>query len=282
MANSDQEKLRSAEHQSFLKLTRELASLPLDQSAAALETSAAIAGVSLRAGIEYLRAAPKAADVLQSAELRAWGEMGRRLAMSDVETAITFFSEGVGTLKDVAEKARPSLFELCSRQITLSSSIAVDTLRNAPALATSIGSAEILETVLEVAAEIARRSAKHSSEFLNRTPEVLAALGRFRGSEVTQRGTELAREFASRAGGIAADAWAALPAALAHLNSSDALRLLNNAISVLERGGGSALQVLLNGGEVLRTSPEIFDDWVKLLWTVARHGNASLIAFVRS
>ena len=272
----------SAERQSFLKLTRDLASLPLEHSAAALETSAAIAGISLRAAIEYLRAAPAAAQILKPAELRSWGELGRRLAMSDVETAITFFAEGVSSIKEVPEKVRPSLFELCSRQITLSSSIAVDTLRNAPALATSIGSAEILETVLEVAAEIARRSAKHSAEFLNRTPEVLAVLGRFKKSEVTQRGTELAREFASRAGGIAADAWAALPAALAHLNSNDALRLLNNAISFLERGGGSALQVLLNGGEVLRTLPEIFDDWVKLLWTVARHGNASLIAFVRS
>ena len=282
MANSDEEKLRSAERQSFLKLTRELASLPLDQSAAALETSAAIAGVSLRAGIEYLRAAPKAADVLRPTELRAWGDLGRRLAMSDVETAITFFAEGVSSIKDVPEKVRPSLFQLCSRQITLSSSIAIDTLRNAPALAESIGSAEILETVFEVATEIARRSAKHSAEFLNRTLQVLTALGKFKSPEVAQRGIELAREFASRAGGIAADAWAALPAALAHLNSNDALRLLNNSIGFLERGGGSALQVLHTGGEVLRTLPEIFDDWIKLLWTVAQHGNASLIAFVRS
>src|SRR6266576_1348663 len=272
----------SAERQSFLKLTRELASLPLDQSAAALETSAAIAGVSLRAGIEYLRATPKAADVLRPNELRAWGELGRRLAMNDVETAISFFAEGVSSLKDVPENARPSLFQLSSRQITLSSSIAIDTLRNAPSLAVSIGSAEILETVFEVAAEIARRSAKHSAEFLNRTPQVLAALVKFKSPEVEQRGVELAREFASRAGGIAADAWAALPAALAYLSSNDALRRLDNTIVFRERGGGSALQVLHNGGEVLRTLPEIFDDWVKLLWIIAQHGNASLIAFVRS
>src|ERR1700694_2773798 len=122
------ERLHSAERQSFLKLTRELASLPLDQSVPALETSAAIAGVSLRAGIEYLRAAPKAAEILQPAELRAWGELVRRLAMSDVETAITLFAEGVSGLKDLPEKVRPSLFQLCSRQITLSSAIAVDTL----------------------------------------------------------------------------------------------------------------------------------------------------------
>jgi nitric oxide reductase NorD protein len=286
--DSEKEQSRSynaserSERQSFLKLTRELASLPLDQSAAALETSAAIAGVSLRAGIEYLRAAPAAAEILQPAELRAWGEMGRRLAMGDMETAITFFAEGVSSLKDVPQDARPSLFELCSRQITLSSPIAIATLRNAPALAESVGSGETLKTIFEVAAEISRRSAKHSAEFLNRTPQVLAALGSFKSSEVTQKGTALAAEFAARAGGIAADAWAALPISLSKLNSTNALRLLDNAIRVLERGGGSALQVLINGGEVLRILPEIFDDWIKLIWTVAQHGNASLIAFVRS
>lgn len=280
--NSVEEGMVSAERQSLLKATREIAKLPLDQSAAALETSAAIAGVSLRAGIEYLRAAPAAAGILRPAELRGWGEMGRRLAISDVETAITFFAEGVGHLKDVPEEALPSLFELCSRQITLSSSISIATLRNAPALAQSVGNPETLKTILEVAGEIARRSAKHSAEFLNRTPQVLAALGIFKSAEVTRKGAELAAEFAARAGGIAADAWAALPTSLNRLNSTDALRLLDNSISVLERGGGSALQVLLNGGEVLRMLPEIFDDWMKLIWTVAQHGNASLIAFVRS
>ena len=110
----------SAERQSFLKLTRELASLPLEQSAAALEMSVAIAGVSLRAGIEFLRAAPAAAEILEAAELRAWGELGRRLAMGDVETAITFFAEGVSGLKDVPASVHPLVFQLCSRQITLS------------------------------------------------------------------------------------------------------------------------------------------------------------------
>ncbi|MFN2515831.1 MAG: nitric oxide reductase activation protein NorD [Pyrinomonadaceae bacterium] len=276
------DKLRSAERQSFLKLTRELANLPLDQSAAALETSAAIAGVSLRASIEFLRSAPTAADVLEPTELRSWGDMGRRLAMSDVETAITFFAEGVGNLENIPEQARQFVFQLCSRQMTLSSSIAIDTLRNLPALGKTIGESGVLGAVLEVAAEIARRSAKHSAEFLSEAPKVVEHLGRFKSPNVTKKGIELAAEFASRAGGIAADAWAALPSALTSLNSNDALSLLENTIGFLERGGGSALQVLVTGGEVLRTLPEIFDDWLSLLWTVAQHGNASLIAFVRS
>ena len=36
------------------------------------------------------------------------------------------------------------------------------------------------------------------------------------------------------------------------------------------------------GGEILRRAPEIFDEWIALLWVVAAHGNASLVAFVRS
>jgi nitric oxide reductase NorD protein len=278
----DNEDLPSAERQSFLELTRELASLSLEKSAAALETSAAIAAISLRAGIEFLRAAPAAADVLAVADLRSWGDMGRRLAMTDVETANTFFAAGVDRLKAVPVEVHPLLFQLCSRQITLSSAIAVETLKTAPGIATAIGDEKLFGQLLEVASEIARRSAKHSSEFLNSTPEVVARLKRLRSPQVVAKGVELAAEFASRAGGIAADAWAALPAALGNLNSSNAIKLLDSTIGFLERGGGSALQVLTTGGEILRVLPEIFDDWLKLLWTVAQHGNASLIAFVRS
>jgi nitric oxide reductase NorD protein len=272
----------SAERQSFLKLTRELASLPLEQSAAALETSATIAAISLRASIEFLRSAPAAAEVLQISELRSWGDLGRRLAMGDVETAITFFAEGVSGLKDIPPGLRKLVFQLCSRQITLSSPIATESFRNLPALAKAVSDYNLLGSVLEVATEISRRSAKHSAEFLSKAPQVIERLQRIKSPEVTQTAIELAEEFAYRAGGIAADAWAALPLALANLKSDYALKLLTNSVGFLERGGGSALQVLITGGEILRTQPEIFDDWVKLLWTVAQHGNASLVAFVRS
>ncbi|MGH9874990.1 MAG: hypothetical protein ACRD9S_21250, partial [Pyrinomonadaceae bacterium] len=272
----------SAERQSFLKLTRELASLPLGKSSAALETGAAIAGISLRAGIEFLRAAPAAAEVLEAAELRSWGELGRRLALSDVESSISFFAEGVAHLKAVPADVHPLVFQLCSRQITLSSQIAIETFRNLPGLATTISDSNQLAAVLEVASEISRRSAKHSAEFLTQTPDVLERLGKIKDPAVTKQGIELAAEFASRAGGIAADAWLALPGALIKLDSPDALKLLNSTVGFLERGGGSALQVLITGGEILRTLPEIFDEWMTLLWTVAKHGNASLVAFVRS
>ncbi len=273
---------RSIERQSFLELTRDMARLPLDQAAAALETGAAIAGVSLRAGIEFLRAAPDAAKVIRPAELRSWGEMGRRLAMSDVETAITFFKTGVADLENLDAESRTVLFQLCLRQMSLANSVAYETFKSVPALASRFADQSLTFSILEVASEIARRSARHSAEFLNASPTVAQALHDFGVRDVTQKALSLAAAFASRTGGIATDAWANLPTALATLDSHRAKQLLDRTGEFLERGGGAALHLMLSGGEILRSLPEVFDDWIELLWTIAAHGNASLVAFTRS
>lgn len=272
----------ATERQSILELTRELARLSLDQAAATLETSGTIAGVSLRASLEFLRAAPEAAEILKAGELRLWGEMGRRLAIGDVETAISFFLAGVNDLKGVPPDARAIVFQMCSRQMTLSAPIAALTLRKVGALSEAVNDSETLVSTLETASEISRRSAKHSADFLTATPLVIECLNEFDDRAVKQRALALASAFAFRAGGIAADAWAAMPTALANLKSGAALQLLDRTGNFLERGGGGALHLMLSGGEVLRILPELFDDWIELLWVVAQHGNASLVAFVRS
>ena len=278
MAESEHQ---SAERQSFLELTRSLTGLPLDQAAAVLETSASIASISLRAGIEFLRSAPAAAHVLQPAELRAWGEMGRRLAMADYESAVSFFGEGVESLQAIAPELRPDIFVLCTRQMVLSTAIGRETLHSLPALATTIEN-DLLRSIIEVATEIARRSAKHSAEFLNASSAVTNQLNSFNDPALTKGAIALAGAFAARAGGIASDAWAAIPESLAELSASDATRLLAATNDFLERGGGAALHILIAGGEIARRAPEIFDEWIALLWVVAAHGNASLVAFVRS
>src|SRR6185503_15295464 len=282
MQNDNDDPGIHSERQSFLKLTHDIATLPLEQSTAALETGAAIAAISLRAGIEFLRAAPEALKILDTEELRAWGELGRRLALSDAETAISFFTAGVAELQTLPTEARASLFQLCSRQLGLSTPIAVETFRTAPSLANSISDPSLLTAVFEVASDIARRSARHSADFLNTTPEVIKGLKTFAGPDVRQKAIEMAAGFAARAGGIAADAWSSLPQALQNLSNKDAIRLLDQTMTVLERGGGAALQLLVVGGEILRLLPEAFDEWLALLLVVAQHGNASLVAFVRS
>ncbi len=281
------ERLRSAENtterRTIAGLARELAALPGDSAIAVLETSASIAGVSLRASIEFLRAAPRAAAILDAEELGAWGEMGRRLAMSDVESAFTLFIGGVESFRRVPSSSRSLIFQICERQMTLSSYVATETFRNAPYLASIISDEEILKSVLEVAADIARRSAKHSADFLNITPQVVSSLKSFGEDDlaVAREAVALAATFATRAGGIAADAWAALPDAIEDLSMERTLSLLRRASEFLERGGGAALHVLSAGGDTLRSVPEAFDAWIELLWTVASHGNAGLVAFVR-
>ncbi|HVS81017.1 MAG TPA: hypothetical protein VHE60_04725, partial [Pyrinomonadaceae bacterium] len=291
------ERLRSVknptERRTIAGLLREIANLPLEHTRAALETSAAIAGVSLRTSIEFLRAVPGAAKVLEPAELRAWGELGRRLTMAEVEDGVSFFVAGMGEFGKVPQATRPFVFQVCSRQMTLSATTAAETFRNAPALAEQVDQPELLRSIYEIAAEISRRSAKHSAEFLNAAPVVIAGLLKLEANDpaayasgtdliTTRAAINLTSAFAERAGGIAADAWAALPQAIDKLAADQALKLMRRATSFLERGGAAALNILIAGGEILRTLPESFDDWIDLLWAVASHGNAGLVAFIRS
>jgi hypothetical protein len=291
LAEEIDERLRAVksptERRTIAGLVRELGRLPLEQTRAALETSAAIVGVSVRAGIEFLRAAPAAAQILDPTELRAWGELGRRLAMHDIESGVSFFIAGASEFSKVPPGARPFVFQVCARQMTLSATTAVETFRRAPTLAEEITDAELLRSIYEIAAEISRRSAKHSAEFLNAAPAVVAHLrshppDEFQSNELGKAAIELTTAFAVRAGGIAADAWMSLPGAIDKLDQASALKLLRRAASFLERGGAVALHSLIAGGDILRTLPECFDDWVDLLWTVGEHGNAGLVAFVRS
>jgi len=291
-----------AERRTLAGLLREISGLPLDQTRAALETSATIAAVSLRASIEFLRAVPEIAQVLAPAELRAWGELGRRLTMTDIETGVSFFIAGSGDFNKVPSPVRPFVFHVCARQMILSATTAAETFRNARSLAESTGDAESLRSIYEVAASISRRSAKHSAEFLNATPAVVAALtnvASFSGlppansetkagsspplnNSLIEEAITLAKSFAEYAGGIADDAWAALPMALERLTAEQTLLLLRRARTFLERGGAVAFHFLIAGGDVLRALPESFADWINLLWTIAPHGNAALVAFIRA
>ena len=270
-------------------LVREIGKLPLDHARATLEVSASIVGVSLRSGIEFLRAAPAASQILKPAELRAWGEIGRRVALSNSETAADFFQTGVASFNQVPERARDLVLQICTRQSTLSATTAIETLRRAPQLVEEIPDPDLLSAVFSIAAEISRRSAKHSAEFLQAAPEVVRKLLQCESSNpsetsprVTAAAIELAAAFAARAGGIASDAWRAIPAAVSNLDEANALKLFDSSANLLDRSGSAAIQLLIAGGDVMRALPEIFDEWVELLWSVAGEGNASIVAFIRA
>jgi nitric oxide reductase NorD protein len=295
------ERIRSvknpAERRNLAGLLRDIGQLPLDHTRAALETSATIATVSLRASIEFLRAVSDVTRVLEPAELRAWGELGRRLTMTDVETGVSFFIAGLGEFGKVPPAARPFVFQVCARQMILSPATAAETFRGAAAVAEAVNDGGSMRSVYEVAASISRRSAKHSAEFLQATPAVFAALSKrdppaatggadliasTRADNLSTSAIDLARTFAEHAGGIAADVWASLPPAIDRLSADQSLRLMKRAVNFLERGGAVGMHTLIAGGEILRSLPDCFEEWTELLWTIAPHGNAALVAFIRA
>jgi hypothetical protein len=283
MAESEKESAQQKK-QTFTGLAKRLTRLSSEQKRAALEASASLAGVSLRVSREFVEAVPKAARVLSADDLRHWAEMGRRLAMGNAEMGAKFFADGVGSLKAIPAPARPLVFQICTRQLVLSSSIALETFELVPRLAKEIRDDELLTDILKLAAEIANRSAKHSSDFLQKTPQVAESLKKF-GDEKTHVSKEvvaLASHFANRTGGMTADLWANLPESLKKVSAESAVRLMEKARHFLEFGGSVTLHFVSAGSDVLEKSNEVFADWCDVLEKIAKHGNAVLIAFLRA
>ena len=265
-------------------LAARLSRLPGDKRRAALEVAASLAGVSLRVSRDFVEAVPKAAKILSADDLRHWGELGRRLAMGNADTGASFFTDGVSGLKRVPDEARSAVFQICTRQLVLSSSISLGTFKLVPKIAADIADDRLFADVLNLASEIAQRSAKHSSEFLENTPAVAEVLALF-GEEkraVADSVLALAAQFANRTGGMTADLWSNLPASLERLNAENAKLLMVRAGEFLEFGGSVTLHFVSSGSEVLAASEPAFADWCTLARSIARHGNAVLISFLRA
>ncbi|MBA3352484.1 MAG: hypothetical protein H0U23_08700, partial [Blastocatellia bacterium] len=279
MAESGEDK-----KQTFTGLAARLGRLPADKRRAALETSAALAAISLRVSREFVEAVPRASKILSADDLRGWGELGRRLAMGNARTGATYFSGGVENLLKIPQEARSLVFQICTRQLILSSSIALETLEFIPEVADEVDDDELLTQILQLALEIAGRSAKHSSDFLQRTPQVARSLKTFgeQKYEVATPVIRLASMFAGRTGGMTADLWSQLPSAIDRLSAESTILLAESAAEFLEFGGSVTLHFISSGSSVLEHAPEAFTEWCAVLRKVARQGNAVLIAFVRT
>ena len=64
-----------------------------------------------------------------------------------------------------------------------------------PGLVADVEDEQLFKSILTIASEIARRSAKHSAEFLRSSAEVSQALRQFNDAQVTTKALELARRF---------------------------------------------------------------------------------------
>lgn len=282
------------ERQTFAELAKLLSRLPADKRRAAVETGAALASVSLRVSRDFAEAVPPAAAMLSAEEIRAWGEFGRKLAMGSAETGSHFFLQGVNGLSGLSPEARHYVFEICTRQLVLSSSIALATFDFIPDLADEVSDEGFLTDILRLASDVASRSARHSADFLRQSPEVARAVRGLshsgtsndihpqNGIDVVGPIVSLASHFAVRTGGMTADLWSNLPKALEGLTDEEAVKLAQRAGEFLDHGGSVTLHFVSAGGAVLRAIPEIMDDWCLLLTKIAKSGNAVLIAFLRA
>lgn len=275
---------KEAKKQTFTGIAARLSRLPAEKRRAALEVSAALAGVSLRASRTFVEAVPKAAKVLSADDIRNWGEMGRRLAMGSAEVGTAYFERGVAGLARVPKDARTNVFKISTRQLVLSSSIALETFELVPGLAKQIDNDDLLSETLRLAAEIANRSAKHSADFLHNAAAVARVLRSFedRVAEVSRATFDLGFLFATRTGGMTADLWAGIPKAIDGLAADLAIRLLESSGRVLDFGASVTLHFVASGSEVLRRAPDAFEEWLNVLTKIAGQGNAVLIAFIRA
>jgi hypothetical protein len=269
---------------SLTSLARDLSHIAAEKRRVALEMSASLAGVSLRVSREFVAAVPQAALELNVHDLRNWADFGRRLAMGNVDSAVVFFARGVESLHGIPEASRGDLFEICRRQLVLSSSTSLETFEFLPELVTGVDDSWLLAEILKLAAEIAARSAKHSAEFLRRSPAVAQALRRFEGDKesVANAVFSLAYQFAGRTGGMTADLWTVVPGSLEGIDARGAVKLMQTAGDFLEFGGSVTLHFIESGSSVLRTETAVFDDWQALAKRIGKQGNAVLIAFIRA
>lgn len=269
--------------QSLTGLAKRLSQLPPEKRKAAIEASASLAAVSLKVSRAFVEAVPKASEILTADDLRDWAELGRRLAMADADLAAEFFEEGAVRLEKLAPAARQMAFRIATRQLLLSSSIALETYSKIPDLADEVGDRELFTQILDLGGEIANRSAKHSADFLESTPAVAGALASYGQDreKVAESAFELAGAFAARTGGMTADLWTGLPEVLRGLTADEAVKLMNRGKDFLDYGGSVTLHFVSAGASTLRRREDVFDEWCAAAEQFGEHGNAVLIAFLR-
>ena len=182
---------------------------PSDRGWVTVDIGATLMSVSPKVALDFFRAAKDVSAYLESNDLRAWAEIGKRIALNSVEEASEFFRYSGETLGQLSEPLRVQLIALCSKQIVLSPQAALTTFRNAPYLAASLGTEHFASRLFAIAVEVAQRSVKHSTEVLTAAPSALTALREWEDVEADLSPTEatlaLAENFAQRTGATAAE-----------------------------------------------------------------------------
>jgi hypothetical protein len=266
-------------------LLNRLGGLPYERVLLTTDISVAIAATNLRAAVEMLRAAPEVSRLIEAGDLRVWGEVGKRLTATSVETAIIFFQSSAKILDSIIEDMRSPVLRLVNKQAALSANTALDSFKAAPGIINSIGDHDNVAQVLTICLELARQSVKHSNDLFLAAPSVIEkmeAAGDDKRSGMVKRALALTSAFAFRSGGTAAEFFTELPVVIATAEPESVDKLFEITESYLDRSGGVALQYFKAASRVLTIAGyESFDRWTTLARRVALQGNAASYHFMK-
>lgn len=273
-------------------LAKKFGVLPSDRSWVTVDVGASLASVSLSVTSEFFRAVPDVVQYLENDDLRAWAELGRRIALNNAEEATEFFGTSAETLAAVPERLRPLLVTLCGKQIALSPAAALGTFREAPHTIRKLGNEDAAVRLYSIAVEVAHRSVKHSVEVLAAAPGALQALHKLEAElrqddhqekSPTEYTLSLAESFAQRTGATAAEFLTTVGEGLSFIKAGAEVAALNQqTLTFLERGGATALQYFRSARSVLEHGGAgSYYKWSHVTRRVAEEGNALVYDFLK-
>ncbi len=251
-----------------------------------VDIGASLVSVSPKVAMDFFKSVQEVSHLVDNGDLRAWAELGRKIALNSAEEAHDFFRYSIDILAALPVTLRSLLIALCSKQIVLSPAAALTTFRNAPSTVAGLGEERFAARLFSIAVEVAHRSVKHSTEVLTAAPQALAALRGFEsgsGDSPVEATLNLAESFAQRTGATAAEFLSAVGEGLGFVQKpSEVVELCKQTASFLERGGATALQYFRSARSVIEVGGSAsFEKWNRVTRKVADEGNAIVYDFLK-
>jgi len=266
-------------------LVKRLRGLPYERVLLTTDIGVMLAGANPKAGLEMLKAAPEVARLIEASDIRVWGEAGKRLSATNVDSAATFFQTSAAILAAIPEDTRSPVLRLVNKQAALSANTALECFKSAPNVINTINDHEEVAQILTICLELARHSVKHSNDLFLTAPQVISQIGAHRdpqNSALIKRALTLTSSFAFRSGGTAAEFFSELPAVIIGPEPDSVERLFDITESYLDRSGGVALQYFKAASRVLTMAGrDSFERWTALAKRVALQGNAASYHFMK-
>src|ERR1700733_5535064 len=162
--------LKGATSTTIEALAKRIGILPGERVILATDIGIALAATSLRAAIEFLKAAPEVSRLIDVADMRVWGEIGRRLSATSGDTAAEFLQTSAEVLEATPDQMRGHVLKLASKQAALSANTAIECFKVSSEIIKSIPDASNALEVLNICLELARHSVKHSDDLFRSAP----------------------------------------------------------------------------------------------------------------